>query len=59
MLDTRSAGGLRIVAKERMTMLVLTHVMGFAPMVADPVIFTAQGELVEQAGPDTFISTPQ
>ncbi|MFP4125095.1 MAG: amino acid ABC transporter ATP-binding protein [Alphaproteobacteria bacterium] len=47
------------LAKEGMTMLVVTHEMGFARMVADRVIFMDQGEIVEQAEPETFFSNPQ
>jgi len=47
------------LAKEGMTMLVVTHEMGFARMVADRVIFMDQGEIVEQAEPETFFNHPR
>ena len=47
------------LAREGMTMLVVTHEMGFARMVADRVIFMDQGEIVEQADPHTFFHNPR
>ena len=42
-----------------MTMLCVTHEMGFAQAVADRVIFMDQGQIVEQNAPDAFFSHPQ
>ena len=42
-----------------MTMLVVTHEMGFAHKVADRVIFMDQGEIIEQNTPDAFFDHPQ
>jgi general L-amino acid transport system ATP-binding protein len=42
-----------------MTMLVVTHEMGFARKVADRVIFMDQGEIIEQNTPDAFFDYPQ
>lgn len=42
-----------------MTMLCVTHEMGFARKVADRVIFMDQGEIVEQGKPDEFFSSPR
>jgi general L-amino acid transport system ATP-binding protein len=42
-----------------MTMLCVTHEMGFARTVANRVIFLDKGEIVEQADPETFFNTPQ
>ena len=42
-----------------MTMVVVTHEMGFARKAADRVIFMADGELVEQATPEEFFTNPQ
>jgi glutamate transport system ATP-binding protein len=42
-----------------MTMVVVTHEMGFARRAADRVIFMADGALVEQAPPDRFFSAPE
>ena len=48
-----------MLAREGMTMLCVTHEMGFARAVADRVIFMDQGEIVEQNTPDAFFSNPQ
>ncbi len=42
-----------------MTMVVVTHEMGFARKVADRVIFMDQGEIIEQNTPDAFFDHPQ
>lgn len=42
-----------------MTMLVVTHEMGFARKVADRVIFMDEGEIIEQNTPDAFFDHPQ
>jgi general L-amino acid transport system ATP-binding protein len=47
------------LAREGMTMLVVTHEMGFARAVADRVIFMDRGEIVEQNTPEAFFSNPQ
>ncbi len=47
------------LAESGMTMLCVTHEMGFARTVADRVIFMDRGEIVEQAPPDRFFSNPQ
>ncbi|GAA6208512.1 amino acid ABC transporter ATP-binding protein [Cognatishimia sp. WU-CL00825] len=47
------------LAEEGITMLCVTHEMGFAREVADRVIFMADGEILEEAKPDTFFDTPQ
>lgn len=47
------------VAKDGMTMLVVTHEMGFAREVADRVVVMADGEIVEDAKPDQLFSTPR
>ncbi|MFD7656197.1 amino acid ABC transporter ATP-binding protein [Actinosynnema sp. NPDC059797] len=47
------------LAKEGMTMLVVTHEMGFARKAADRVIFMADGEVVEDSTPETFFSAPK
>ena len=44
------------LAESGMTMLVVTHEMGFAKRVADRVIFMDQGEIVEQNTPDEFLN---
>ena len=47
------------LAESGMTMLCVTHEMGFARTVADRVIFMDRGEVVEQAPPQTFFDNPQ
>jgi glutamate/aspartate transport system ATP-binding protein len=42
-----------------MTMMVVTHEMGFARKVADRVIFMDQGHIVEDASKDEFFGTPR
>ena len=53
------AGNLESLADEGMTMLCVTHEMGFARQVADRVIFMDRGEIVEANTPDAFFSNPQ
>jgi glutamate/aspartate transport system ATP-binding protein len=47
------------LAKEGMTMMVVTHEMGFARKVADRVIFMDRGEIVEDARKDDFFGKPR
>ncbi|MCG8906443.1 amino acid ABC transporter ATP-binding protein [Pseudomonas sp. DP-17] len=47
------------LAQSGMTMLCVTHEMGFARTVANRVIFMDKGEIVEQAPPDQFFDNPQ
>ncbi|WP_200952212.1 MULTISPECIES: amino acid ABC transporter ATP-binding protein [Rhizobium/Agrobacterium group] len=47
------------LANEGMTMLCVTHEMGFARQVADRVIFMDRGEIVESAPPEEFFSNPK
>ena len=47
------------LAKEGMTMICVTHEMGFARQVADRVVFMADGEIVEEADPQTFFDAPK
>ena len=46
-------------AEEGMTMLVVTHEMGFAKTVADQMIFMDEGRIIEQATPDEFFNNPK
>jgi glutamate transport system ATP-binding protein len=46
------------LAKEGMTMLVITHEMGFARRAANRVVFMSEGEIVEDAPPDVFFTRP-
>ncbi|TGS71759.1 amino acid ABC transporter ATP-binding protein [Mesorhizobium sp. M3A.F.Ca.ET.201.01.1.1] len=47
------------LAREGMTMVVVTHEMGFARQVADRVIFMDHGQVVEDGPPDSFFSNPR
>ena len=47
------------LAEEGMTMVCVTHEMGFARKVADRVIFMDKGEIIEEATPDNFFDNPQ
>ncbi|MGH4049986.1 MAG: amino acid ABC transporter ATP-binding protein [Clostridium sp.] len=47
------------LAREGMTMLVVTHEMGFAKEVADRIIFMDEGRIVEQGKPDSFFLNPK
>ena len=46
------------LAKEGMTMIVVTHEMGFARRAADRVVFMDRGQIVEQAAPAQFFDSP-
>ncbi len=47
------------MADQGITMLCVTHEMGFAKAVADRVIFMDQGQIVEQNTPNEFFDNPQ
>jgi len=47
------------LASEGMTMVVVTHEMGFARHAANRVVFMADGQLVEEADPETFFASPR
>jgi general L-amino acid transport system ATP-binding protein len=47
------------LAREGMTMICVTHEMGFARSVADKVVFMDQGEIVETGPPETFFDNPK
>ena len=47
------------LASEGMTMIVVTHEMGFAKEVCDRVIFMADGEIVEESSPEEMFSNPK
>ncbi|MEQ3553995.1 amino acid ABC transporter ATP-binding protein [Pseudonocardia nematodicida] len=53
-LDTMTS-----LAKEGMTMVVVTHEMGFARRAAHRVVFMSDGEIVEDSSPDDFFSNPR
>ncbi|MFP3977466.1 amino acid ABC transporter ATP-binding protein [Marinobacter sp. KMM 10035] len=50
---------MRELAKEGMTMMVVTHEMGFAREVADRVIYIHEGQIVEEGKPDDVFDNPQ
>ena len=47
------------LAATGMTMIVVSHEMGFAKTVADRVMFMDEGEIVEQNEPNEFFNNPQ
>ena len=47
------------LAKDGMTMIVVTHEMGFARKAADRVVFMADGQIVEEAEPEMFFTNPR
>jgi polar amino acid transport system ATP-binding protein len=47
------------LARDGMTMVCVTHEMGFARQVADRVIFMADGQILEEAAPEAFFRNPQ
>jgi len=47
------------LAQEGMTMIVVTHEMGFARKAADRVVFMADGQIVEEATPEEFFTNPR
>ena len=53
-LDTMTS-----LAQDGMTMLVVTHEIGFARQVADRVVFMDRGEIVEMNTPEVFFSNPR
>ena len=50
---------MRGLANDGMTMLIVTHEMGFAAEVADRVVFMEGGYVVEQGPPDKLFHTPE
>ncbi len=50
---------MRELARSGMTMIVVTHEMGFAREVADRIVFFDEGQIVEQASPDEFFANPK
>ena len=47
------------LAREHMTMIVVTHEMGFAKEVADRILFMAEGHILEEAAPAEFFGNPK
>ncbi len=52
-------GVMKELAKEKMTMIVVTHEMGFAREVADRVIFMEAGKIAEQGSPEKIFNNPE
>jgi ABC-type polar amino acid transport system ATPase subunit len=49
---------MRDLARSGMTMVVVTHEMGFAREVCDRLVFIDEGRIVEEGPPDEFFATP-
>ena len=47
------------LARSGMTMVVVTHEMGFARRAANRVVFMSDGQIVEEAAPDEFFTNPR
>ncbi len=47
------------LAKQGMTMLIVTHEMNFAKAVADRILFMDQGKIVEETTPEEFFNHPK
>ena len=47
------------LAREGMTMIVVTHEMGFAKKVAHRIIFMDEGRIIEEGTPDSFFAQPK
>lgn len=62
-LDPEMVGEvLRVIkdlAKDGMTLMIVTHEMGFARDIANRVLFMDQGQIIERASPDKFFTNPQ
>ena len=62
-LDPELVGGvlnvMKKLAEEGMTMICVTHEMGFAREVADRVVFMADGVIAEEGSPDEIFNNPQ
>src|SRR5512138_3066069 len=52
-------GVMEKLARDRMTMLVVTHEMGFAREVADRIVFMEKGSIVEEGSPDDLFYHPK
>jgi ABC-type polar amino acid transport system ATPase subunit len=61
-LDPEMIGEVLDVMKElahEMTMIVVSHEMGFARAAADRIVFVDEGQIIEQASPDEFFANPR
>ena len=50
---------IRLGREKSITMVVVTHEMGFARQVADRVVFMADGQIIESGTPEHFFTNPQ
>ena len=50
---------MKALAKEGMTMIIVTHEMGFAREVANRVVFIDEGQILESAPPEEFFGNPK
>ena len=50
---------MRELARSGMTMIIVTHEMGFAREVADRILFFDQGQIIEEAPPEQFFARPE
>lgn len=55
---TEVLDAIRKLAKDGMTMVVVTHEMGFAKEICDEIVFMAEGKIVEKAPPSKFFTNP-
>lgn len=55
---TEVLDAIRKLAKDGMTMVVVTHEMGFAKEICDEIVFMAEGKIVERAAPSKFFTNP-
>ena len=49
---------IRLASEKNITMVIVTHEMGFARQVADRVIFMDDGRIVEEGSPEHFFTNP-
>jgi ABC-type polar amino acid transport system ATPase subunit len=50
---------LKSLAKENMTMIIVTHEMGFARDVSNKILFMHEGQIAEEGSPEVIFSNPQ
>ena len=50
---------IRLGREKSITMVVVTHEMGFARQVADRVVFMADGQIIEEGPPEHFFTSPK
>jgi polar amino acid transport system ATP-binding protein len=50
---------MKSLAKEGLTMIIVTHEMGFAREVANRILFIDEGKILEEGSPEEFFSNPK